>query len=317
MGILDNAQAQQIQVTQAPVTTGQSTSYDPTVVDQENMPQANANGWTATNANATTYDAATHNANGGGYVQERMNSLLDENSDYIQLNRNQALQSMNGRGLLNSSMAAGAGQMAAIQSALPIAQQDAQTFNQVGMFNVGQTNAASADNAAAKNQIELSNQAAQNNAASDFANAQNQTEQFNANTQQQQNLANQQAQNQASQFGAQAANDFAARNMDAINRSAADFAAATNAASMQNVENQMRILLAGVEEQLSTYATDMQRKTALDGIASTLIQSGVNAGVFATVEGGANWLKMIGDVYPDMGLSVSDSLAETVSGGVQ
>ena len=163
----------------------------------------------------------------------------------------------------------------------------------------------------------MANQAAINKQRGDFAATQNQFEQFNATSQNQQSQLNQQFENQSSQFSAQAANDFAARNMDALNRASLDFANASNQASMQDVENQMRLLLAEAQEELSNYATDIQRKTALDNIASNLVQSGVNAGVFATVSGGANWLKMIGDMYPDMGLSVTSKLATTASAGVQ
>lgn len=61
-------------------------------------------------------------------VQGQLTGLLDTNSDYMKQAQTQAQQASNKRGLLNSSMAATAGQAAAIQSALPIAQQDAKTY---------------------------------------------------------------------------------------------------------------------------------------------------------------------------------------------
>jgi hypothetical protein len=61
-------------------------------------------------------------------------------------------QEMNARGMLNSSMAIGAGQKALYEAALPIAQQDANTSAQRGQFNAGQANQTSQFNAASQNE---------------------------------------------------------------------------------------------------------------------------------------------------------------------
>lgn len=58
-----------------------------------------------------------------------------------------AKQQMNKRGLLNSSMAITAGQDAVYRTALPIAQQDANTFANAGQFNAGAKNQTSQFNA--------------------------------------------------------------------------------------------------------------------------------------------------------------------------
>jgi hypothetical protein len=59
------------------------------------------------------------------YVSKNLNGLLNENGQYIQQARQQAVGQANSRGALNSSIAAGNAQGAAIQSALPIAAGDA------------------------------------------------------------------------------------------------------------------------------------------------------------------------------------------------
>ena len=59
-------------------------------------------------------------------VENRMEGLLSSSSPYLEAARTRGLQTANKRGLLNTSMAAGASEKAAIESALPIAQQDAQ-----------------------------------------------------------------------------------------------------------------------------------------------------------------------------------------------
>ncbi len=60
-------------------------------------------------------------------VASNLTGLLDSNSDYIKQARNQGERSAAKRGLMNSSIAAGSGQSAAIAAALPIASQDAST----------------------------------------------------------------------------------------------------------------------------------------------------------------------------------------------
>jgi hypothetical protein len=81
----------------------------------------------------------------------QVDSILSKDSPLMQRARTLATQQMAQRGLVNSSMAQGAGVAAMIDRATPLAQQDAQTYsqralanmeatNQAGLFNTGQTN---------------------------------------------------------------------------------------------------------------------------------------------------------------------------------
>ena len=65
---------------------------------------------------------------GGGLpgVSGRLDALLDSDSPFLERARARARQLANRRGLMSSSIAAGAGEAAAIDAALPIAQADAQ-----------------------------------------------------------------------------------------------------------------------------------------------------------------------------------------------
>lgn len=72
---------------------------------------------------------------GGDYINSdtstvagQLDSLLKSDSPYIKEARRSALEMSAGRGLQNTSIAAGSGERAAIQSGLPIAQQDAGTY---------------------------------------------------------------------------------------------------------------------------------------------------------------------------------------------
>ena len=61
-------------------------------------------------------------------VEGRLSGLLASESPYLTAAKTRAKQEANARGLLNSTMAATAGEKAAIETALPIAQQDAQSL---------------------------------------------------------------------------------------------------------------------------------------------------------------------------------------------
>lgn len=75
-------------------------------------------------------------------VQGQLAGLLSKSSPYITRARTSAAQLMNARGGLNSSMAAGAGEAAAIDAGLPIANADAGIFSAQRMANQSATNLA-------------------------------------------------------------------------------------------------------------------------------------------------------------------------------
>lgn len=77
----------------------------------------------------------------------------------------QAKQQANAQGMLNSTMAIQAGQMAGYNAALPIAQQDAATFADAGKFNAGAKNTAMLANAGISADMNRFNAGATNDAA--------------------------------------------------------------------------------------------------------------------------------------------------------
>ena len=70
-------------------------------------------------------------------VAGQLTRLLDKDSDYIKQSRARADARSQASGLLSSSMAAGAAEGAAIERALPIAQQDAQTYGKANQAQQG------------------------------------------------------------------------------------------------------------------------------------------------------------------------------------
>jgi len=75
-------------------------------------------------------------------VQSRMSGLLASGSPYIQAARAAGERTAHSRGLLNSSLAAGSAEKAAIEAALPIAQQDSQSMVNAWMSEQEQDNAS-------------------------------------------------------------------------------------------------------------------------------------------------------------------------------
>ena len=69
-----------------------------------------------------------------GTVAGQLPGILSSGSPYMQAAELKGKQYASSRGLLNSSMGAEAAQKAAIEAALPIAQQDAQTYAQAGLL---------------------------------------------------------------------------------------------------------------------------------------------------------------------------------------
>lgn len=85
-------------------------------------------------------------------VSGQMTSLLSSSSPYMTQARTQAAQQSAAKGLLNTSMAVTAGEQAAIQSALPIAQADAAAYARAAEVNLANTQAAGMATTAALNE---------------------------------------------------------------------------------------------------------------------------------------------------------------------
>ena len=115
-------------------------------------------------AGSVGYDANTRTVDAGKEtVAGQMDTLLNAESPYLTRARTRAAQTANSRGLLNSSIAAGAGEAAAIDASLPIASQDASIYgtasrdnqlatNQASQFGASETNTTTRQNAASMNQ---------------------------------------------------------------------------------------------------------------------------------------------------------------------
>lgn len=95
-------------------------------------------------------------------VEGRINNLTDPNSPLIAQARARAQQQANSRGILNTTMAGTAGESAAYDAAMPIAQADAAQASKVAGYNVDTTNQFKVQDSNTATQVGLANMGAQN-----------------------------------------------------------------------------------------------------------------------------------------------------------
>jgi hypothetical protein len=221
---------------------GTPSTYTPTTA-------ATGTGYTSTGATAGGYAAKDWDVSRDQTVAGNIDDIVAADSPIMQRAATRADQQMNKRGLINSSMAVGAGQAAVMDAALPIAQQDAQTRAQSGSFNATSANRASEFGAAATNQANLANQAATNRASEFGAAASNQAA-----------LANQDATNRAAEYGANAANTLQAQSNTIRQQAAQLNADAANKLLAQDLDNKFKASVA---------TADIASKVQLQQLADT------------------------------------------------
>ena len=119
------------------------------------------NVWSATDSNTTKAQTNTAQAATNPWqldeskqtVSGQVNNLLQKDNPIMQTARTQAMQQANDRGMINSTMAAQAGEQAAIQTALPIAQADAQVNATNAQFNADQASKTNMFNTSESNKL--------------------------------------------------------------------------------------------------------------------------------------------------------------------
>lgn len=201
----------------------------------------------ATIGEYTPYTEVTGEVGPEMTVEGRLGGLLSQNNAYIQRARTEGEQFANRRGLLNSSMAAGAAEGAAIDRALPIAQQDASAFLKQHFLNLGYSNEA------AKHLADSS--ITRENLAAGF---EQDTNVFNATQQFEADKLNQAAENQANTA----------------------LAAETNKNNFAALDADLKGQLAGIDNELAKSLETLTREYSilenLDSVQGSIYQQLVN-----------------------------------------
>ncbi len=194
-------------------------------------------------------------------VESRLTGLLSQDSSYMDRARAGAAQTANTRGLLNTSMAAGAGEAAAIDAALPIAQQDAQTFYEQQRANQDILNRAEQLTAGTELETQRFNIEGQTEADRAMAEKQLQAEQFGAQMEQQTEQFNVQQQNEANRVQAEAQNK-------------ADFEILSNdvKAQMAGIDQEYAVQLQVIEDEFDL----MQNMDSVMGTAYQQLIEGIS-----------------------------------------
>jgi hypothetical protein len=270
----------------AAATTYAANTIDPNAVNNYTANQATGTNW---------------NVDRNQTVQGQVNDIIAADSPLMQQARAQSLAQMNRRGLINSSMAVGAGQEAVIKNATPIATSDAATYAAAGKFGADTANNMATYNTTAQNEAAKFRATAANAALVNNQIALNDAAKSNATVQTNTALTNAAATNEASRFGATAANmsatDFAknvnanvAALMDESLKTTLANADAATKVTLQNIDAQTRKDLAATE---ATYKTQMQASQSANEVfqqvtknISDIMQNG-DLNSFATTDGKA------------------------------
>ncbi len=195
-------------------------------------------------------------------VSSQLQKLLEKDSPYLQLARARAAEASNARGLLNSSIAAGAGVLAATDAALPIAQNDAATYGRTDLANFDAANqfARDANQMGFQSAENAANRAFQSSRdAAQYANEQSMA-QFNANERmrQMQFDAQNQSARDAAQFQFQAQRDAASAAND-LSRIQYQTDQALRVYDAQNTTNLAAAYRADSKALLNDYQVDARR----------------------------------------------------------
>lgn len=209
------------------------------LINTQATPQAPAAGYTGAEATAANWEVKPNQT-----VQSQIKAIIDDNSPLMQQAETRALQGANKRGLMNSSIAVGAGQSALYDAAAPIAAADAATFARAGEFSAG-----------AEQQVGLANQSSKNTADQFTAASTNQVNSQNSQ------LATNVALNNASlnadlaKFNASQSNELLKLGMDAQTKT-----------ELANIEASYKMLM-----QSSASASDLYKQMVQN--AATIMQS--------------------------------------------
>jgi len=148
-------------------------TVNPTAAGLINSPAPTAA--TAASTTATLQDPAVKwDVNSDQTVQGQVKNIIAENSPLMQQAETRSLQKANARGLMNSSIAVGAGQAALYDAALPMAQQDAAMYGKAAETNTGAQNQVNSQNSQLQTNVDLNNTAAKNTASQFNASESNQ-----------------------------------------------------------------------------------------------------------------------------------------------
>lgn len=268
----------------------QASSYQPAQGEAQGYiaEASNASGYEGAQGTASTYEADQREVGTNATVKGQMEGLLSEGSKYLDLARSKAAQTANSRGFLNSTMAAGAGERAAIDAALPIASQDASTYHNQSLTNQNASNQSRQYNAGNNQQMTLANMQSQN-----------QANQFTAGQEQQNSQFNAQQSNAAQEFTASQKNAMEQANMQSENQAGQFNATAEQQASEFNASQANQML-----QQQWSQESAQAHESIMANLNASLEQGIIDAKAFANLRG--QYLDSFTSVVNEANINISE-----------
>lgn len=217
-------------------------------------------------------------------VQGQLTGIIDAGSPLMERARARALEQANSRGLLNSSMAVGAGESALYDHALQIATPDAATYTQASRDNQGVKNQVAQFNAGSFNQNQQFNAGAFNDAERTNLTEGGATERSNVQQSNELNRTNITEAGATARANAQNATTLQATQMSNENRIQVAQLDAANRVALQDMESKNRLLIQG-----NASATELYKNTQ-DQIGAiqrdpTLDEGAKKAAILQIIEG--------------------------------
>lgn len=268
----------------APTSYATASGYDARQAGSQgyNAAQAGSQGYNASTAENERATATLRTVQDNELVQRQLEQIIGNDSPLIQRARQRATESMNARGLVNSSMALGAADAAMYDYAMPIAQADAGTFsgaardnqavqNSTSQFNAGESNTTARQNAGlisrasefgadASNKASMFNTGETNNASQFTADAANRVGMFNVGEGNTASRTNAELATRVSTSNADAANRSSLQSNDQQFRASQAFADAQNAAARQTNDQAFRAAVANSDAQTRAALTVMENE---------------------------------------------------------
>ncbi len=266
--ILGGTNAQQPGILNSGTNNKPSTTYDPAKVtatgykgatynpstyqttdmrreDVSRASAATAKSYKAKASNAQSVDAQAHTYNAykqavreNELTSHHLQKLLDENSDYVKRGRTEGKQYAQSRGILNTTMGAGAAHGAAIDRAAPIAMNDAGTYNQRALAHIDAENTARRTNATNKTNVSIRNADAATQVNIGNADRRTKVSISNADAKNRASIANANNQTATSQFNAGQENDLWKQYIQNKNDASKFNTASQNEASRFNADSE-------------------------------------------------------------------------------
>ena len=263
----------------------------------------------AENANSEGFDAVTRDVGSGELASDQLNQITSQSSPIIERARQEGYITAAGRGLLNSSIAAGSATGAIVDRALPLATQDAQTQATQALANQTAQNRAAEFGADASNTASLQDARLATDVSQSNAQIQSAVEQQNAQLRQDNSQFNASEANRAETVNAQLESDANIQN-----------ARDANAASFLNEQLRTDIAQANAQRQLALQqgnAQEVNRQTQLildqnSRINQSLLQGSQNNDL-ATIQGRFNQLISTNNNAASLYNSYFDSISQLMA----